>query len=124
MLFKQSLKQTYKKNVENVLKILKDKDMAKLKCRADFGGIILLDSTSAKKKRGPVHKDGNLHCSDQSFEQRFLDGRFEKSFLQMNKNLDQELIQNKNYDGPGNQSEQITIQNRVKNTEHTKIEEF
>jgi len=63
------------------LKILKDKDMAKLKCRADFGGIILLDSTSAKKKRGPVHKDGNLHCSDQSFEQRFLDGRFEKSFF-------------------------------------------
>ena len=85
--------------------------MAKLQSRADFGGIILLDSTASKKKREPkAHKDGNIHCSDQSFEQRFLDGRFEKSFLQLNKNLDQELL------GPertGNQTEQIILQ-RVK----------
>lgn len=66
--------------------------MAKLKKRADYGGIILLDSTTGKKKHGRQvsqgHVDGNLHCSNHSFEQRFLDGRFEKSFLQLNKNLD------------------------------------
>jgi hypothetical protein len=49
-LIKSNIKYTYKKNIENVIKELKETDMNKLKDRADFGGIILL-ATEVKKKK-------------------------------------------------------------------------
>ena len=98
-LIKSNIKKMYKKNIESVIKQLKDDDMNKLKERADFGGIILLATQKKKRKQ---HQNGQLHCSDQSFEQRYLDGRFEKSFLGFNKNVNQGLLNNDSNLEPNN----------------------
>ena len=49
-LIKSNIKKMYKKNIESVIKQLKDDDMNKLKERADFGGIILLATQKKKRK--------------------------------------------------------------------------